>query len=121
MPFAPSSRRVSRATSVAILTLFRLASDTCCGVTFPWSLSRPSCRLRSCALVISVSISASRACCSWKPPIGLPNITRVLRSEEHTSELQSHSDLVCRLLLQKQDRHPRTVLRDPVPGRTDHD
>src|SRR6058998_428140 len=39
MPFAPSSRRVSRATSVAMLTLFRLASDTCCGVAFPWSLS----------------------------------------------------------------------------------
>src|SRR5947207_11704697 len=30
------------------------------------------------------------------------SITReVLRSEEHTSELQSHSDLVCRLLLEK--------------------
>src|SRR5947207_14223147 len=27
--------------------------------------------------------------------------TRALRSEEHTSELQSHSDLVCRLLLEK--------------------
>src|SRR5438034_1531035 len=26
---------------------------------------------------------------------------RYLRSEEHTSELQSHSDLVCRLLLEK--------------------
>src|SRR5438034_2813195 len=26
---------------------------------------------------------------------------RRLRSEEHTSELQSHSDLVCRLLLEK--------------------
>src|SRR5947207_9819629 len=26
---------------------------------------------------------------------------RELRSEEHTSELQSHSDLVCRLLLEK--------------------
>src|SRR5260221_10775894 len=25
----------------------------------------------------------------------------VVRSEEHTSELQSHSDLVCRLLLEK--------------------
>ena len=25
----------------------------------------------------------------------------VFRSEEHTSELQSHSDLVCRLLLEK--------------------
>src|SRR5947207_5495198 len=27
-----------------------------------------------------------------------------LRSEEHTSELQSHSDLVCRLLLEKKNR-----------------
>src|SRR5260221_1626019 len=27
-----------------------------------------------------------------------------LRSEEHTSELQSHSDLVCRLLLDKKKR-----------------
>ena len=25
---------------------------------------------------------------------------RIIRSEEHTSELQSHSDLVCRLLLE---------------------
>src|SRR5438034_3254250 len=32
-----------------------------------------------------------------------------LRSEEHTSELQSHSDLVCRLLLEKKKkkRHNR--------------
>src|SRR5260221_8875746 len=28
-----------------------------------------------------------------------------VRSEEHTSELQSHSDVVCRLLLQKQKNH----------------
>src|SRR5260221_570509 len=28
----------------------------------------------------------------------------VLRSEEHTSELQSHSDLVCRLLLEKKKK-----------------
>src|SRR5437588_8164359 len=28
-----------------------------------------------------------------------------LRSEEHTSELQSHSDLVCRLLLEKKKKH----------------
>src|SRR5436190_7732928 len=27
------------------------------------------------------------------------------RSEEHTSELQSHSDLVCRLLLEKKNNH----------------
>src|SRR5436190_15954688 len=29
--------------------------------------------------------------------------TRIGRSEEHTSELQSHSDLVCRLLLEKKN------------------
>src|SRR5436190_13121072 len=29
-----------------------------------------------------------------------------LRSEEHTSELQSHSDLVCRLLLEKKNKKP---------------
>src|SRR6266540_981735 len=28
---------------------------------------------------------------------------RALRSEEHTSELQSHHDLVCRLLLEKKN------------------
>src|SRR5438034_5093165 len=27
------------------------------------------------------------------------------RSEEHTSELQSHSDLVCRLLLEKKNKY----------------
>src|SRR5260221_7864282 len=30
-----------------------------------------------------------------------------LRSEEHTSELQSHSDLVCRLLLEKKKKRTR--------------
>src|SRR5260221_2349335 len=32
------------------------------------------------------------------------------RSEEHTSELQSHSDLVCRLLLEKKIRAGRALL-----------
>src|SRR5438034_4254098 len=30
------------------------------------------------------------------------------RSEEHTSELQSHSDLVCRLLLEKKKKTQKT-------------
>src|SRR5438034_7784246 len=29
------------------------------------------------------------------------------RSEEHTSELQSHSDLVCRLLLEKKNKNKK--------------
>src|SRR5438132_7247729 len=34
----------------------------------------------------------------------------MLRSEEHTSELQSHSDLVCRLLLEKKKKKINTTL-----------
>src|SRR5260221_1210107 len=35
------------------------------------------------------------------------------RSEEHTSELQSHSDLVCRLLLEKKKKyHQQSLLAD---------
>src|SRR5438034_4792931 len=37
---------------------------------------------------------------SWKPLVK----SNPSRSEEHTSELQSHSDLVCRLLLEKKNR-----------------
>src|SRR2546430_6686672 len=37
--------------------------------------------------------------------IGL--VSRILRSEEHTSELQSQSNLVCRLLLEKKKNHIR--------------
>src|SRR5206468_7823319 len=33
--------------------------------------------------------------------LGLVTLLQFLRSEEHTSELQSRSDLVCRLLLEK--------------------
>src|SRR5260221_14375412 len=34
----------------------------------------------------------------------------LLRSEEHTSELQSHSDLVCRLLLEKKKKNKTIVI-----------
>src|SRR5260221_8796630 len=33
----------------------------------------------------------------------------ILRSEEHTSELQSHSDLVCRLLLEKKKKNKNII------------
>src|SRR5260370_26601173 len=35
------------------------------------------------------------------------------RSEEHTSELQSHLNLVCRLLLEKKNKAPGRVERRP--------
>src|SRR5438034_4704246 len=40
------------------------------------------------------------------------------RSEEHTSELQSHSDLVCRLLLEKKKKkEQRKILTSILPVR----
>src|SRR2546430_5801498 len=41
----------------------------------------------------------------------VPEVPR--RSEEHTSELQSQSNLVCRLLLEKKNR-PTTCTRHPL-------
>src|SRR2546428_1224918 len=49
----------------------------------------------------------------WQPGSPLFHLVRAVglnvrdRSEEHTSELQSRSDLVCRLLLEKKKTVPR--------------
>src|SRR5690349_21943679 len=54
----------------------------------------------------------------WRWPRGLPppaSAGRRGRSEEHTSELQSRRDLVCRLLLEKKKK---TKARDERPERT---
>src|SRR5438034_5479567 len=38
-----------------------------------------------------------------------PGLVSSQRSEEHTSELQSHSDLVCRLLLEKKKKRQKKI------------
>src|SRR5436190_16004298 len=53
-----------------------------------------------------VSIAAAGVC------VGLDWWLTVGRSEEHTSELQSHSDLVCRLLLEKKKKIENTIRVD---------
>src|SRR5437588_5733203 len=40
-----------------------------------------------------------------------------VRSEEHTSELQSHSDLVCRLLLEKKNNNTKRGKPEPCDPR----
>src|SRR5260221_5119702 len=44
----------------------------------------------------------------------------VARSEEHTSELQSHSDLVCRLLLEKKKTYCAVSLAQRAVLRRQH-
>src|SRR5438034_2182913 len=57
---------------------------------------------RSIGLGITSIGLASAALSAVEPArAGMAQPPRALRSEEHTSELQSHSDLVCRLLLEK--------------------
>src|SRR5437588_8888958 len=47
------------------------------------------------------------ACRGLRNGCGSPYLA-MRRSEEHTSELQSHSDLVCRLLLEKKKKKNNT-------------
>src|SRR5438270_5313654 len=44
-------------------------------------------------------------------------VLRTYRSEEHTSELQSQSNLVCRLLLAKKKKRLRICLLVQAPGK----
>src|SRR5438034_3026243 len=60
--------------------------------------SRPNCTSRRAISFASVVTSRVPVA-----PNGWP------RSEEHTSELQSHSDLVCRLLLEKKKKKKKTT------------
>src|SRR2546430_5505158 len=43
-----------------------------------------------------------------------PSPSLYTRSEEHTSELQSQSNLVCRLLLEKKKTHILTSIFNPI-------
>src|SRR5437667_3481516 len=56
------------------------------------------------------SRTAARAPCPWRGGRRGRRGGRRPRSEEHTSELQSHHDLVCRLLLEKKkNKNKRSI------------
>src|SRR5260370_28506688 len=55
--------------------------------------------------------------CGWP---AANDVRMVTRSEEHTSELQSHLNLVCRLLLEKKKTHDRIPHSVAHPGRRVH-
>src|SRR5574343_1910557 len=66
---------------------------------------RPPARQRYPARVATEPALAARHPIDCRTDIGLrPVGRRIRRSEEHTSELQSHHDIVCRLLLEKKKK-----------------
>src|SRR3954464_15482189 len=76
---------------------------------------RKSTRLNSSHTIISYAVFCldrkstsrrrhTRLSCDWSSACALP-----IRSEEHTSELQSHDNLVCRLLLRSEEHKQKTA------------
>src|SRR5260221_8962081 len=95
-------RRPPRSTLFPYTTLFRSGGEI--QLRLPTSSgSCPATRLRTSRLRVSMAILQP------SPGSVTPSVLAVasagsIRSEEHTSELQSHSDLVCRLLLEKKKK-----------------
>src|SRR2546430_6914892 len=84
---------------------------------FPYTNALPicaSCQYRLAVVVVSDSATAFLSCtlaCASKtaasrcaPSRSNRSSSQATRSEEHTSELQSQSNLVCRLLLEKKKK-----------------
>src|SRR2546422_6643439 len=78
-------------------------------------------RFRRCAREGRATASTRGAPCS-RPTPRLPPGREALRSEEHTSELQSRLHLVCRLLLEKKKKTTKTqnVSKSHVMSRALH-
>src|SRR3712207_6968784 len=88
-------RRPPRSTLFPYTTLFRSTSGS--SPSMAW---RPSGTLRTEAYPLSRRASDGlRSRTVW------PYYSSLVRSEEHTSELQSRQYLVCRLLLEKKKEH----------------
>src|SRR5476649_2784618 len=84
----------SKPVDAALVCLFFFFNDTATTEIYTLSLHD--------ALPIWRYRAAPPPAASWSSARGISG--RSARSEEHTSELQSHSDLVCRLLLEKKKK-----------------
>src|SRR2546430_10308912 len=54
-------------------------------------------------------VHLARAPSRQQPAVRVHHVVHVQRSEEHTSELQSQSNLVCRLLLEKKKKRTKCI------------
>src|SRR2546430_12410214 len=97
-------RRPPRSTLFPYTTLFR-SRALCNGASCPvHPQTRFSFQRQMRSLVPALLAVTKDRICRWK-------LKRVCgRSEEHTSELQSQSNLVCRLLLEKKKREATDVV-----------
>src|SRR5436309_11911536 len=78
---------------------------------FPYTTLFRSCGRRRCSRCSASSPSRSARTSSSTPSSGPwpASMAASRRSEEHTSELQSRENLVCRLLLEKKKKNKKTT------------
>src|SRR5687768_17674058 len=100
-------RRPPRSTLFPYTTLFRSAV----GLAASGRFANPQARV-VLALVPVVGVFLALRAATWLVTCNL--LTVAVRSEEHTSELQSRLHLVCRLLLEKK-KPPPTPPPPPPP------
>src|SRR5260370_31657377 len=85
-------RRPPRSTLFPYTTLFRSTARR---------PARPAASSRATAAALRARHASAPAARTTAPGVARSKRCRCGRSEEHTSELQSHLNLVCRLLLEK--------------------
>src|SRR2546426_8263862 len=90
-------RRPPRSTLFPYTTLFR----SNCALAFSFDNLSPKSELSAIVKDIVQGVERDSSA------LGGRALQPVVRSEEHTSELQSPCNLVCRLLLEKKKRQPR--------------
>src|SRR3712207_7839534 len=90
-------RRPPRSTLFPYTTLFR-------SLTLADKISPDAVRIHPDYVRVGNRYHATLFMYDWPPDVGFGDLRGLLRSEEHTSELQSRQYLVCRLLLEKKKK-----------------
>src|SRR5260221_7019653 len=104
-----SSTSCSSATGQDTTCTVRLSNSSRSTGNFDWTASSSPSGAQFNPSSGSVAPGASSDQIQLTVPAGMCPFTR---SEEHTSELQSHSDLVCRLLLEKKKINVEAVAQE---------
>src|SRR5688572_32507440 len=100
-------RRPPRSTLFPYTTLFRSYHDSCAGLRECKIKTEPRKLLSNVKGLEITEMNDVETCCGF-------------RSEEHTSELQSQSNLVCRLLLEKKKKTIYTYLSLDITSNPTH-
>src|SRR5256886_3565071 len=95
-------RRPPRSTLLPYTTLFRSVGHQCVGARVNGKMVPLRTRLQNGDIVEIITQAGHKPSRDWLTFVVTSRArNKIKRSEEHTSELQSQSNLVCRLLLEK--------------------